>query len=130
MNNIAEQEKKIKDKNISTTLEEEIKQFAETLPDWSKYLAKRIIDGENLNDEDYGIALNIFKQDNGLTKKKDRNEITINKPTSEESNFKDDLKLKKIENIEGVNALIENQCIDFSPQVTIIYGANGSGKTY
>ncbi|WP_016989405.1 AAA family ATPase [Flavobacterium sp. ACAM 123] len=35
----------------------------------------------------------------------------------------------KLENIEGVNALSENQVIDFSPNLTIIYGANGSGKS-
>jgi len=34
-----------------------------------------------------------------------------------------------LENIEGVNALTENQMIEFSPNLTIIYGANGSGKS-
>ncbi|NCB85532.1 MAG: hypothetical protein EOM44_13740 [Bacteroidia bacterium] len=43
--------------------------------------------------------------------------------------FKDDLLLTSLQKLKGVNALVDNQKIDFCPQVTIIYGVNGSGKT-
>ncbi|NPV51852.1 MAG: AAA family ATPase [Candidatus Methanofastidiosum sp.] len=35
----------------------------------------------------------------------------------------------KLENVEGVNALLEEQTIEFNPNLTIIYGTNGSGKS-
>ena len=34
-----------------------------------------------------------------------------------------------LQKVEGVNALSENQTIEFSPSITIIYGANSSGKS-
>ncbi|QIW61757.1 AAA family ATPase [Lactococcus raffinolactis] len=37
--------------------------------------------------------------------------------------------LSELENVEGVNALLEGQSIEFSPNLTIIYGSNGSGKS-
>ena len=43
--------------------------------------------------------------------------------------FKKDLLLTSLQNLKGVNALVENQKIDFCNQVTIVYGINGSGKT-
>ncbi|WP_434353632.1 AAA family ATPase [Psychrobacter sp. HD31] len=56
-------------------------------------------------------------------------EITINYNSENADNYKPDLLLSKLENVEGVNALIKNQTIDFNPNLTIIYGANGSGKS-
>ncbi|AKQ47598.1 hypothetical protein TH63_09495 [Rufibacter radiotolerans] len=37
--------------------------------------------------------------------------------------------LTKLQKVQGVNALVENQVLDFSPNVTIVYGINGSGKS-
>jgi predicted ATPase len=39
------------------------------------------------------------------------------------------LLFSKLENVEGVNAFTENQVIDYSNNLTIINGANGSGKS-
>ena len=37
--------------------------------------------------------------------------------------------LKKIEHVQGVNALMRNQLIAFSDSCTVIYGLNGTGKS-
>lgn len=39
------------------------------------------------------------------------------------------LLLESLRHVSGVNALCENQTIKFSPDVTVIYGLNGSGKS-
>lgn len=39
------------------------------------------------------------------------------------------LLLESLTHVSGVNALCENQTIKFSPDVTVIYGLNGSGKS-
>lgn len=64
-----------------------------------------------------------------LKEKAEKAEITISYNAENDKNYKLDLLLSKLENVEGVNALAENQSIEFSPNLTIIYGANGSGKS-
>ena len=39
------------------------------------------------------------------------------------------LRLSKLANIRGVNALAEDQAIEFNPSLTVIFGENGVGKT-
>ena len=39
------------------------------------------------------------------------------------------LLFESLTHVSGVNALSENQTIKFSPDVTILYGLNGSGKS-
>ena len=46
-------------------------------------------------------------------------------PTSDSQN----IVLKTLEHVNGVNALSSGQTIKFSDNVTILYGSNGSGKT-
>ena len=45
------------------------------------------------------------------------------------TNNQQKLVLKKITHIKGVNALIPNQSINFSPSCTVVYGLNGTGKS-
>lgn len=37
--------------------------------------------------------------------------------------------LNRLEDLDGVNALAQAQCISFNPKVTIVFGENSSGKT-
>ncbi|MDL5351053.1 AAA family ATPase [Microbacterium sp. zg-YB36] len=39
------------------------------------------------------------------------------------------LKLVRLESVEGVNALASDQQIEFNPQLTVVFGENGAGKT-
>ncbi len=39
------------------------------------------------------------------------------------------LKLVRLDSIEGVNALASDQAIEFNPQLTVVFGENGAGKT-
>lgn len=41
----------------------------------------------------------------------------------------DDIKLTLLKHTSGVNALLDNQEIKFSPDITIIHGMNGTGKS-
>ena len=111
------------------TLDLEIKSFINTLPDWARYLAIKLLSGTGLKDGDYEISLNYFLEDNGLKEKKERPEIKIDTCDKEDLNFKTDLILCEIKNLKGVNALAEKQSIELSTNLTVVYGANGSGKT-
>ncbi|MDR1007386.1 MAG: AAA family ATPase [Campylobacteraceae bacterium] len=111
------------------TLETEVKRFANELPYWAKFLAEKILSGnavsENYIDTSYSYLLELLQ----IKEETEKSEITIDYNIINAGQYKSDLLLAKLENVEGVNALTENQTIEFSPNLTIIYGANGSGKS-
>lgn len=111
------------------TLETEVKKFADGLPYWAKYLADKILSGNAIFDTDIDTSYSYLLEDLKLTDETEKPEITISSNTENVGDYKLDLLLSKLENVEGVNALIENQIIEFSPNLTIIYGTNGSGKS-
>ena len=111
------------------TLETEVKKFANGLPYWAKYLAENILSGNAISDNDIDTSYSFLLEELKLKEETEKPEIEINYHSASTANHKSDLLLTKLENVEGVNALSENQTIDFSSNLTIIYGANGSGKS-
>ncbi|UBZ10714.1 AAA family ATPase [Leeuwenhoekiella palythoae] len=123
LNKIAEVEQQVE------TLETEVKKFANGLPYWAKYLAEKILLGNAISDNDIDTSYSFLLEELKLKEEAEKSEIKINYNSASTGNHKSDLLLTKLENVEGVNALSENQTIDFSSNLTIIYGANGSGKS-
>lgn len=111
------------------TLESEVKKFAYELPYWSKYLAENILSGNAVSDTDIDTSYSFLLEELKLSDETEKPEITISYNFENKENYKLDLHLSKLENVEGVNALTENQTIEFNPNLTIIYGTNGSGKS-
>jgi len=111
------------------TLETEVKMFAYGLPYWAKYLAEKILSGSAISDNNIDISYSYLLEELSLNPETKKPEIVISYNSENSGNYKLDLLLSKLENIEGVNALAENQTIEFSQNLTIIYGANGSGKS-
>ncbi|WP_127139390.1 AAA family ATPase [Flagellimonas oceanensis] len=110
------------------TLESEVKKFADGLPFWAKYIAEKILLGKAISDIDIETSYSYLLEELKLKGETEKPEIEINYNAST-GDYDPDLLLTKLENVEGVNALTENQTIDFSPNLTIIYGSNGSGKS-
>jgi len=111
------------------TLDSEVKGFADGLSYWAKYLAEKILSGYTITDTEINAAYAYLLEELTLSPITKKPDISINYNGGNTGNYKLDLLFSKIENVEGVNALIENQLIDFSPNLTILYGANGSGKS-
>lgn len=114
---------------LEETLEMEVKKFADGLPYWIKFLAEKILSGNTIIDNDIDTSHSYLLEHLELREKTEKPEITIDYNAENSGNYKTDLILTKLENVEGVNALTENQTIEFSPNLTIVYGANGSGKS-
>ena len=123
LNKLAEVEQQLE------TLETEVKKFANGLPYWAKYIAEKILSGNAISDNDIDTSYSFLLEELKLKEETEKPEIEINYNSASEGNHKSDLLITKLENVEGVNALTENQTIDFSSNLTIIYGANGSGKS-
>ena len=117
------------EENQVITLESEVKGFAHGLSYWAKYLAEKILSGKAITDTEIITAYSYLLEELTLTPATTKPDIAINYNGGNSGNYKLDLLFTKLENVEGVNALTENQVIDFSPNLTIIYGANGSGKS-
>lgn len=111
------------------SLNSEIEKFAESLPYWAKYLSSKLLSGASISDTDIDTAYTYVLEDAGIKPSTEKPAIVISCDNASCDDFKDDLLLTSLQNLKGVNALVENQKIDFCPQVTIIYGVNGSGKT-
>lgn len=111
------------------TLETEVKGFADGLSYWAKYLSEKILTGNVITDAEINTSYSYLLEELTLIPTSTKPEIAINYNGGNSGDYKLDLLFNKLENIEGVNALSENQVIDFSPNLTIIYGANGSGKS-
>jgi hypothetical protein len=121
--------KGILDKKPIETLETEVKAFADSLPYWTKYLAEKLLSGNTISDDDIEKSYLYLLEDLQLRDETKKPEILLNYSGQPIGDYKPDLFFTHLQNIEGVNALIENQTIEFSPNVTILYGANGSGKS-
>lgn len=111
------------------TLDTEVKGFADGLSYWAKYLAEIILSGNAITDTEINTAYTYLLEELTLTPTIIKRDIAINYNGGNSGNYKLDLLFSKLESVEGVNALTEDQVIDFSPNLTIIYGANGSGKS-
>ena len=111
------------------TLETEVKKFANGLPFWAKFLADKILSGITISDYEIDTSYSYMLEHLKLQKETQKPEISIDFSAENSENYKNDLLLTKLENVEGVNALAENQTIEFNPNLTIVYGANGSGKS-
>ncbi|MFN8258138.1 MAG: AAA family ATPase [Bacteroidales bacterium] len=119
----------IENENQGETLELEVKNFAEELPYWAKYLAEKILSGDQISDNHIETSYNFLLEDLEIDDETDKPEIKISYKDGNSGSYKSDLLLTKLENIEGVNALVEKQTLKFSPNLTTIFGTNGSGKS-
>lgn len=116
-------------KVVGDSLENEVKKFANEFPYWIKYLANKILSGNEISQNDIDETYLYLLEDLGITEKTTRTEITLSGLHDNERDYYSNLMLSELENVEGVNALLEGQSIEFSPNLTIIYGSNGSGKS-
>lgn len=112
----------------SDNLNSEISKFADSLPYWSKYLCSILLSGEEIGDNELDAAYTYLLEDAGLVQKTDKQAIAISLNETSSGDYKKALFLSALQNVQGVNALVENQLIEFHPKLTILYGVNGSGN--
>lgn len=107
-----------------------------TTPPWLAALIQRCIDTNGkITDPDKDSIFTQLLQENKLNVGDHAPSSKIVTATGSEvlnqlsSTDPQQLILKKITHVKGVNALIPNQCITFSPACTVIFGLNGTGKS-
>jgi len=111
------------------TLETEVKGFANSQPYWAKYICSEILAGNEITDTIIDTSYSYLLEKLGLKEETDKPELYISYNPNASDDFKENLSFLSLTNVEGVNALTENQTIELTPNLTIIYGANGAGKS-
>jgi len=97
---------------------------------WFQYAGNRLLEGDNVNETLIKDTYELFKQDSGLKAiEGKRVDIVFNKINANEEVIPGKLQLQMIKEIENVNALAAGQSIPINPNLTIIYGGNGTGKS-
>lgn len=105
------------------------------IPSWLSTLIQRTIDTNGkIHDQDKeSIFVDLLKENKleseGKTVTPPSGENVKPHKRTEVSPVEQQLTLQKITHIKGVNALIPNQPITFSPACTVIYGLNATGKS-
>lgn len=98
---------------------------------WEQVALDGVMSGKQFTSEDYENLVDLLLEDADLSPKKlARPELQIKKiaqaftPTASEPSV-----ILEISNLSNVNALVPNQKLVFSQNLTVIFGANGSGKS-
>lgn len=97
---------------------------------WFQYAGNRLLEGENVSDALADTTYQLFKEDYALKSTEgERAEIIFNEIIADAATVAGNLQLQFIKEIENVNALATGQSIPINPNLTIIYGGNGTGKS-
>ena len=105
-------------------------EWGKELPYWEQVTLDKIINGEDFTEEGYAQILQLLLEDEGLADKKTSREFPrFYQQLISTAPASSPVRLKKITNLHNVNALVENQTLAFAPQLTAIFGENGSGKS-
>lgn len=89
---------------------------------WVSYVIKYFIENRGVIDDNAKNNLADY-----LLQRKEIPELKS--PSSKFNSSNEKIILKKLNHYSGVNALSDEQKISFSPQINIIYGLNGTGKS-
>jgi hypothetical protein len=102
-------------------------EWAEDAGNWAKLLVQKVVQKEGgLVEAERNEVYSAFLQGIGIGKEGE--EIPkIKRPTFSASAL--EIELVKISNVCGVNRLAAEQSLEFSTNMTVVYGENGSGKT-
>ncbi len=110
---------------------DELSKWSKTLERWQQAALLILITKREISDKNFEVIYREFAFDHGLVsasaKRDDYSFKACDIPQSSASS--QPIKLKTIQNVRGVNALADNQVLDFGENLTVIYGPNGAGKS-
>lgn len=97
---------------------------------WLQFLGNSLLESSEVDDDLISTTYEFYKEDEGLRPQTEtRPAIGFNKKVTEDDAPDHTLVLQTIKNINNVNALAPGQVIKIGPNLTVIYGNNGSGKS-
>lgn len=97
---------------------------------WLQYASKKLMSGEPVTEPLLSDVYRIFKEEYRLSAiALTETEISFEDLVDTVDEFQGKLILRGLRDIKNVNALAHGQAIEIGPNLTVIYGANGAGKS-
>lgn len=104
--------------------------WSKTLLPWQQYILTKAIHCRRLTDEQINTAYQYFLSDNKLQDQLPENIEAIEPVVARPSEaLSGNLLLVGVANLRGINALPSGSGLTFGPQLTLVYGRNGAGKS-
>lgn len=113
------------------TILDEVRRWAQGLPDWQREAAARLDEKVSLEEADDKDLYAILKAARGIEDPQAREpRPRVAEPANIRENPGEPVTLLAVTEVRHVNALATKGALTFSPTgLTVIYGANGSGKS-
>ncbi len=106
----------------------EVLEWAADLEYWEQAALLKVLAGKQLAEGDYQELLTYLLEDASLTDSiGQRAELHFPQKSAEEG--RRPIRLVAVSDLQNINALVEKQTLKFSPNLTAVYGRNGSGKS-
>ena len=106
----------------------EILQWSESRPGWQRDALRRLLTKGDLDENDIKELSNLCKSRHGLGDRARPVPLESTHLPQKDARSKPVL-LDSLTHHSGVNALAQNQTVEFSAQLTVVYGANAAGKS-
>lgn len=114
---------------VQSTIWDELNVWGKSLSDWQRYIISYGVRDGTLSEERIEEAFRIFLRDRGLDKSDKELPLIPKSVTGRATAEGTPLKLRALKSLQNVNAIPEMSQVTFGPQLTIIYGHNGAGKS-
>lgn len=112
-----------------STIWDELNAWGKSIADWQRYIISHAVRDGTLTDARIDEAYRLFLRDRALDK---GDEVLPDVPGSVTGRVAAEgtpLALRAIKSLKNVNAIPEVSHLTFGPQLTVIYGHNGAGKS-
>lgn len=107
---------------------QEILEWSQGRPMWQRDALRRLVMNGELSDEDISSLTEICKSAHGLAEQQETDPLAKEHMPDRAAGTVP-VSLVSIFHHRGVNALAEDQTLNFAPGLTVVYGDNGAGKT-
>lgn len=97
--------------------------------EWIRRIVRQVLGSNSqLSDSERTLVYQLLLEEKGINERTLQAEPPLGSP-AQPLVKPEPFHLVRISNVKGVNALVEDQHIDFGPGLTLLYGENGMGKT-
>ncbi|WP_290525793.1 AAA family ATPase [Alcanivorax sp.] len=104
----------------------EIMDWVNSQPHWVRLAAAKVYAHQEINEDLINELLALLKTPNGQSKK---STVDLSGMLKAPSVLAGDLRIVSIGEIEGIDALAPKMPLPFSPNLSVVYGSNGTGKS-
>ncbi|MGJ8590174.1 MAG: AAA family ATPase [Yoonia sp.] len=112
-----------------TTIWDELNAWGNSIGDWQRYIVSHAVRDGMLTNARIDEAYRLFLRDRGLDEGEEELVPVPDSATGRTTVVGPPLMLRAINSLKNVNAIPETSHVTFGPQLTVIYGHNGAGKS-